>query len=64
MCMAHSHLHISLTHTIVMAERGMWSENNTTWKDRDEFYYSSPPWNADTEEAQMQPRFTNMLTPL
>ena len=61
---AHSRLHISYTHTIVMAGTGMWSQNNSTWRDRDEFYYSSPPYNADTEETQMHPRFTNMLTTL
>ena len=43
MCMAHSHRHISFAHTIVMAGTGIWSQNNTTWRDRDEFYYSSPP---------------------
>ena len=66
MCMAHSQLHHSLTHITIMAEGGMWRQNNATWRDRDEFYYSSPPWNGylDTGEVQVHPRFTNMLTTL
>ena len=63
----HGLTHVYTSHTltpIIMAGTGMWSQNNSTWRDRDEFYYSSPPYNADTEEAQMHPRFTNMLTTL